>query len=154
MISRRLRNAAALGLRGLILLSLAGLVACSGAQEESARPEIDPALVDQIPPDAEIATDIEIGIKGGQLITATAGELKTFNDPIAEDASSSLVTQSSTYFRSISRYLSCRIPATSSICRCEEPMAAHSSLARMMSSAVATASRIPAKSITLRRSNS
>lgn len=92
MTSRRLRYGAALALRGLILLGLTTILACSAPKEEAGRPEIDPNLAGQIPPDAEIATDIEIGVKGGQLIMATAGEIKTFNEPLSGDVSSSLVT--------------------------------------------------------------
>lgn len=73
-------------------LALLAVAACSGPDSGGGRPEIDPALAAQIPPDAEVVKDIEIGVKGGQLIMATAGEIKTFNEPLSSDTSSSLVT--------------------------------------------------------------
>lgn len=77
------------------MIALAALplaLACGAEDADPERPLIDPTLVEQIPPDAEVVKDIEIGVKGGQLIMGTAGEIKTFNEPLSGDTSSSLVT--------------------------------------------------------------
>lgn len=74
------------------VLAILLFAACSKSEPEEAGSAIDPALALQIPPDAEVVEDMEIGVKGGQLILGTAGELKTFNEPITSDTSSSMVT--------------------------------------------------------------
>jgi peptide/nickel transport system substrate-binding protein len=79
---------------GALILALAAALAsgCSPGEADGGARAIDPALAGQIPADAEVVTDIEIGVKGGRIIMGTAGELKTLNHPITTDAGSSLVT--------------------------------------------------------------